>query len=116
MRRIFASAIAAASAPQVFEDGEQLRDFVHVADVARANVLALTGDDPVPGAFNVCSGTPRSVGEMARTLHAALGGGSPPPVVTGAFRLGDVRHVFADPSRAAAVLGFTAPSRSTPPS
>ena len=63
---------------------------------------------PVPGAFNVCSGTPRSVGEMARTLHAALGGGSPPPVVTGAFRLGDVRHVFADPSRAATVLGFTA--------
>jgi dTDP-L-rhamnose 4-epimerase len=45
---------------------------------------------------------------MARTLHASLGGGSPPPVVTGAFRLGDVRHVFADPSRAAAVLGFAA--------
>ena len=81
---------------------------MHVADVARANVLALTGGDPVPGAFNICSGTPRSVGEMARTLHAALGGGSPPPVVTGAFRLGDVRHVFADPSRAAAILGFTA--------
>jgi dTDP-L-rhamnose 4-epimerase len=105
---LFASAIARGDAPEVFEDGDQLRDFVHVADVARANVLALIGDDPAPGAFNVCSGTPRSVGEMARTLHAALGGGSPEPVVTGAFRLGDVRHVFADPSRAAAVLGFTA--------
>ncbi len=65
---IFASAVAAGEAPQVYEDGEQLRDFVHVRDVARANVLALTRAEPAPGAFNVASGTPRSVGEMAATL------------------------------------------------
>jgi dTDP-L-rhamnose 4-epimerase len=98
---IFASAIAAGRAPHVFEDGRQLRDFVHVRDVARANVLALTAP---PGAFNVCSGTPRSIGEMA----AALADGGPAPQVTGAFRLGDVRHVFADATRARNELGFRA--------
>ncbi|HEV2813298.1 MAG TPA: NAD-dependent epimerase/dehydratase family protein, partial [Solirubrobacteraceae bacterium] len=50
---IFRSALEAGRAPQVFEDGGQVRDFVHVRDVARANVLALTADEPVPGPFNV---------------------------------------------------------------
>jgi dTDP-L-rhamnose 4-epimerase len=103
---IFASALAAGRAPAVYEDGGQLRDFVGVRDVARANVLALTAGEP--GAFNVCSGTPRSVGEMARTLHAVHAGDAPAPQVTGAYRLGDVRHVFADPSRARELLGFAA--------
>ncbi len=105
---IFASALDAGRAPAVFEDGGQLRDFVHVRDVARANVLALTAPEPVAGALNVCSGTPRSVGEMARALHAVHEGAAPEPRVTGAYRLGDVRHVFADPARARAELGFTA--------
>lgn len=105
---IFASALAAGRAPRVYEDGGQLRDFVHVRDVARANVAALTRDEPASGAFNVCSGAPRSVGEMARTLHAERDGAAPPPVVTGAYRLGDVRHVFADPGLAQRDLGFTA--------
>jgi dTDP-L-rhamnose 4-epimerase len=104
---IFLSAIAAGEAPRVFEDGAQLRDFVHVRDVARANVLALTFPDPVPGTFNVCSGTPRSVGELAEALVEAAGGARAPEV-TGEFRLGDVRHVFADASLAAAALGFRA--------
>jgi dTDP-L-rhamnose 4-epimerase len=105
---IFASALAAGHAPAVYEDGGQLRDFVHVRDVARCNVLALTAAEPVAGAFNVCSGTPRSVGEMARTLHAVHTGAPPEPRVTGAYRLGDVRHVFADPARAREQLGFEA--------
>ncbi len=105
---IFASALAAGRAPRVFEDGGQLRDFVHVRDVARANVAALLADDPVPGAFNVCSGSPRSVGDMARALWAAAGDGAPEPQVTGEFRLGDVRHVFASAERARDVLGFGA--------
>src|SRR5207237_3984607 len=62
---IFASALAAGRSPRVFEDGRQLRDFVHVRDVARANVTALRADEPVRGAFNIASGRPRSVGEMA---------------------------------------------------
>jgi dTDP-L-rhamnose 4-epimerase len=105
---IFASALAAGRAPQVYEDGDQLRDFVHVRDVAHANVLALTACEPVAGAFNVCSGTPRSVGEMARALHAVHEGAAQRPRVTGAYRLGDVRHVFADPARARRELGFVA--------
>jgi dTDP-L-rhamnose 4-epimerase len=103
---IFAGALAAGRAPRVFEDGGQLRDFVHVRDVARANLLALTAG--APGAFNVCSGRPRSVGEMALALRAAHGDGAPPVEVTGEYRLGDVRHVFASATLAARRLGFAA--------
>jgi dTDP-L-rhamnose 4-epimerase len=105
---LFAGALAAGTAPQVLEDGRQLRDFVHVRDVARANVLALTADDPLPGRFNVCSGTPRSVLDLARALHASAGDDAPPPQVVGGFRMGDVRHVFADAAKAARTLGFSA--------
>jgi dTDP-L-rhamnose 4-epimerase len=103
---LFHSAITQARPPQVFEDGNQQRDFVHVTDVAHANVLALTSDDPVPGVFNICSGDPRSVGDLARTLSRVLDG--PPPEVTGAWRLGDVRHIVASPEAARTTLGFTA--------
>ena len=105
---IFASALAGGRAPRVFEDGGQLRDFVHVRDVARANVLALTATEAVAGALNVASGTPRSIGEMAAALHAASAAGAPGPVTTGEYRLGDVRHVFAGAGRAAERLGFRA--------
>ncbi|HEV7808349.1 MAG TPA: NAD-dependent epimerase/dehydratase family protein [Solirubrobacteraceae bacterium] len=105
---IFASSLAAGRAPQVFEDGGQLRDFVHVRDVAHANVLALTASEPVAGAFNVCSGTPRTIGEMARALHAVHDGVAPQPRVTGVYRLGDVRHVFADAALARRELDFAA--------
>jgi dTDP-L-rhamnose 4-epimerase len=105
---IFAGALAAGRAPRVFEDGGQLRDFVHVRDVARANLLALLAPEPAPGAFNVCSGTPRSVGEMAHALRAAHGEQAPAVEVTGEYRLGDVRHVFASAARAAEGLRFDA--------
>jgi dTDP-L-rhamnose 4-epimerase len=105
---IFASELAAGRPPRVFEDGRQRRDFIHVRDVARSNVIALTAPRPAPGAFNVASGTPRTVGEMADVLAAAAGATAPRPVTTGQYRLGDVRHVFASPALAAATLGFTA--------
>jgi dTDP-L-rhamnose 4-epimerase len=105
---IFRSALAGGKPPRVFEDGGQLRDFVHVRDVAHANLCALTREQPAPGAFNVASGTPRTIAELAAALHAAIAPGGPAPEVTGEFRLGDVRHVFASPRRAADVLGFTA--------
>ncbi|MBK9179740.1 MAG: NAD-dependent epimerase/dehydratase family protein [Acidimicrobiales bacterium] len=105
---IFRSALAAGRSPRVFEDGRQRRDFVHVADVAHANVLALTAEPPPTGPFNVASGAPHTVGEMAEALAGAFGPGAPPPVVTGEYRLGDVRHVVASPTRAAEVLGFRA--------
>ncbi|CAN5907406.1 NAD-dependent epimerase/dehydratase family protein [soil metagenome] len=103
---IFRSSLESGEAPQVFEDGGQRRDFVHVADVASANVAALVAPEPVPGAFNVASGVPHTVGELAAELASAMGG--PTPVVTGGYRLGDVRHVTASPARAERKLGFRA--------
>jgi dTDP-L-rhamnose 4-epimerase len=105
---LFADALAAGRAPTVFEDGGQLRDFIHVRDVARANVLALTARPPLDRALNISSGRPRSVGELAATLHAVAYPDAPAPVLTGEFRAGDVRHVFADAGRAARELGFSA--------
>jgi dTDP-L-rhamnose 4-epimerase len=107
---IFRSALESGRAPRVFEDGAQRRDFVHVSDVARANVAALdataSGDGTGLRAYNVASGRPTTVGAMATVLARVFGG--PEPVVTGEFRLGDVRHVVASPARAAAELGFSA--------
>jgi dTDP-L-rhamnose 4-epimerase len=103
---IFRSALERGEAPQVFENGGQRRDFVHVADVSSANLAALTAEEAVPGAFNVASGTPHTVGELASVLAEVAGG--PAPVVTGAFRVGDVRHITASARRAREVLGFVA--------
>ncbi|MDP9325151.1 MAG: NAD-dependent epimerase/dehydratase family protein [Candidatus Dormibacteraeota bacterium] len=104
---IFRSSLAAGQAPQVFEDGGQRRDFVHVGDVALANVLALErAHPPAFRAYNIASGTPHTVGDMASALAGAFGG--PAPVVTGCYRLGDVRHIVASPARAADELGFRA--------
>ncbi|MGP3770000.1 NAD-dependent epimerase/dehydratase family protein [Streptomyces sp. SDT5-1] len=102
----FRSALARGEAPRVFEDGRQRRDFVHVRDVAEANAVALEADGE-PGAlraYNTGSGTPHTVGEMASALAAAYGG--PEPVVTGEYRLGDVRHITADSARLRAELGW----------
>ena len=104
---LFGDALRVGRAPLVFEDGGQLRDFVHVRDVARANVQALATNE-AHGAFNVCSGTPRSVGELAGAMADAAGPHAPRPRTTGAYRLGDVRHLFADPARARRTLGFHA--------
>ena len=104
---VFRSALAREQAPQVFEDGAQTRDFVHVHDVARANVLALTRSGVPSGAYNVGSGTPRTVGELAEALAEAVDPALA-PVVTGGWRLGDVRHIVASPARAADMLGFVA--------
>ena len=105
---IFRSALAAGRAPAVFEDGGQRRDFVHVRDVATANAAAVawTGAGPTGGAraFNVGSGTPHTVGELAAGLAAATGG--PAPVTTGNYRLGDVRHVTASNRRLREELGW----------
>ncbi|RZU53641.1 dTDP-L-rhamnose 4-epimerase [Krasilnikovia cinnamomea] len=105
---IFRSALAAGRAPRVFEDGGQRRDFVHVLDVAAANLAAVTATGARGGwhAYNIASGQPATIGEVAAGLARAAGG--PAPVVTGEFRLGDVRHVVASPARAEAVLGFRA--------
>lgn len=106
---LFRSSLERGERPQVFEDGGQMRDFVHVSDVARANVVALeavvTGPAGRYDAFNVCSGEPVSILDVARLVGS---GGGIEPEVTGRYRLGDVRHVVASPERARAELDFEA--------
>lgn len=105
---IFRSSLERGEAPRVMEDGRQRRDFVHVSDVAAANLAALEASAPdgrcVP--LNVCSGEVRTIGDLAATLADAMGG--PAPQIVGGARPGDVRHVTADPARAAELLGFRA--------
>ena len=100
--------------PTVFEDGRQARDFVHVVDVARCNLAAIDAvaardwsADPGLRAYNVCSGRPITIQEVAELVVAGTGADAAPEV-TGQFRPGDVRHVVASPERAAAELGFRA--------
>lgn len=106
----FRSALARGEAPRVYEDGRQRRDFVHVRDVAAANVAALdalsagAGAGPGFAAYNTGSGEPHTIGEMAAALASAHGG--PAPVVTGEYRLGDVRHVTADSRALREELGW----------
>jgi dTDP-L-rhamnose 4-epimerase len=115
---IFRSCLENGVPPRVFEDGGQRRDFVHVRDVARCNVLALAatvadgaadagGAAGTLRAYNVASGTPHTVLEMASALAAEFGG-EIEPKVTGDYRLGDVRHIVASPDTARRDLGFTA--------
>ena len=110
---IFRSALERGDRPRVFEDGAQVRDFVHVDDVARANVLALhrvLADRVAPyQAYNVCSGRPVTIADVARMVAGERG---VEPVVTGEHRPGDVRHVVASPELARRELGYTA---SVPP-
>ena len=103
---IFRSALERGEPPRVFEDGGQMRDFVHVDDVAAANVAAVEAGPDGFRAFNVCSGQPISILDVASALADARGGAA--PVVTGEYRSGDVRHIVADPAGAAAGLGFRA--------
>ncbi|WP_218054099.1 NAD(P)-dependent oxidoreductase [Microbacterium sp. 3J1] len=105
---LFRSALERGEAPRVFEDGNQKRDFIHVRDVARANISALRWTQHVEGgaarAFNVATGVPHTIGEFADALARAFGG--PTPVRTGEFRLGDVRHITASADRITRELGW----------
>jgi dTDP-L-rhamnose 4-epimerase len=107
---IFRSALERGEAPRVFEDGGQRRDFVHVDDVAEANLSAVrwTAEEPPASvrAFNIGSGRVSTILDVARELSAARQG--PAPVVTGEYRAADVRHITASSMRARTELGWSA--------
>lgn len=104
---IFASRLLNKKPPLIFEDGEQRRDFVHVRDVARAFRLALESNAAVGHAINVGSGSSVTIREVALRLARALDLDIA-PVTTGRYRVGDIRHCFADTALAERLLGFTA--------
>ena len=97
--KIFALAIASGKSPLIYEDGLQIRDFIHVSDVVEANLLALNNPRADGHVFNIGTGRPFSVAELARYL-AAKYCPSLPLFPSGQFRAGDVRHCFADISKA----------------
>jgi len=103
---LFRSSLERGEAPRVFEDGRQRRDFVHSRDVAAANLAAIdwTGGAEGHRAFNVGSGVVHTIGEIAQQLSEHSGG--PAPVVTGEYRLGDVRHITASSDRLKSELGW----------
>src|SRR5918999_1672937 len=93
---IFASRLLNDRRPMVFEDGEQRRDFVSVHDVADACAVALRSERAAGHAINIGSGESVTVEEIARRLAATLGKDHITPEITGTYRVGDIRHCFAD--------------------
>ena len=103
---IFASRLLNRKPPLIFEDGLQKRDFVSVHDVARACRLALEADLQ-DEALNIGSGENISILEIARRLAQVMHIKDIEPVVTGKYRVGDIRHCFADTGRAKRLLGYS---------
>jgi dTDP-L-rhamnose 4-epimerase len=103
---IFAARLLNERAPLVFEDGRQRRDFVSVHDVARASALALEAKDADGKVLNVGSGHAMNVLEVAGSIASALGK-KVGPEITGKYRVGDIRHCFADITAATRVLGYS---------
>jgi dTDP-L-rhamnose 4-epimerase len=103
---IFASRLLNGNRPLIFEDGRQQRDFVSVHDVVEACRLALTCSRAPGHAFNIGSGRPYTVGEIAGRVARVLGKEDVTPLISGKYRIGDIRHCFADISLARKVLGY----------
>ncbi len=107
---IFISRLMNDQPPLVFEDGRQMRDFVHVQDVAEAFATVLDDDREIWYVFNVGSGAPVSINEIAGVLARLLGKNIAPEVLN-RYRVGDIRHCFGDISKIERTFGFT-PRRS----
>ncbi|MEK9282840.1 NAD-dependent epimerase/dehydratase family protein [Bradyrhizobium sp. ISRA442] len=103
---IFASRLLNDRTPLIFEDGNQCRDFVHVQDVARACKLALECRDGVNEVYNIGSGERRTINSVAIDLARVTDRPHIAPCVTGKYRAGDIRHCFADITKARNQLGY----------
>jgi dTDP-L-rhamnose 4-epimerase len=104
---IFASRLLNDSPPKIFEDGHQQRDFVSVYDIARASRLALEMPAAAGEVFNIGSGEAYSVRDIAQRVAEAVGKENLAPEITGKYRVGDIRHCYADISKARRVLGYS---------
>jgi dTDP-L-rhamnose 4-epimerase len=103
---IFASRYLNGKPPLVFEDGEQRRDFVSVLDVVQACRLALEVPAAGDHVFNIGCGQSYTVREIAERLAQVLGREDIVPEITGRYRVGDIRHCFADIALARRILGY----------
>jgi dTDP-L-rhamnose 4-epimerase len=103
---IFSSRFLNNKAPVIFEDGRQRRDFVNVHDIAQACLLALESERANNEVFNVGSGEHYSINEIANKVGEVLDKADIAPQVTGEYRVGDIRHCFADISKARDLLGY----------
>ncbi len=103
---IFAARLIKNQAPLVFEDGEQQRDFVSVHDIVRANLLAMERPESDGEVINIGCGKPIKIRRVAEILAAALGKEHIAPVITHKYRAGDIRHCFADLTKARKLLGY----------
>lgn len=103
---IFASRLLNGKAPLIFEDGEQQRDFVNVRDVVQACRLSLDAADAPDRVFNIGSGHAFTISELAERMADALGKNLEPQI-TGKYRVGDIRHCFAEIALARSMLGYT---------
>lgn len=104
---IFASRLLNGNRPAIFEDGLQQRDFVSVHDIARACRLALETPEAAGEVINIGSGQPRTVREIAARLAHVVGKEHVEPEILGKYRVGDIRHCYADIGKAGRILGFT---------
>ncbi len=102
---IFGSRLLNGQAPLIFEDGKQKRDFVSIHDIVQANLLALAYNGRGPLVCNIGSGQPITITEIAELLAKSVGSRIA-PVITNKFRAGDIRHCYANITRAQMELGY----------
>ncbi len=102
---IFSSRLLNGNAPLIYEDGLQSRDFTHISDIVQANMLALEKDEANYEVFNVGTGRALTIRDMADALAEHLGV-EVEPEIANKFREGDIRHCYADISKARRLLGY----------
>ncbi|WP_207497090.1 SDR family NAD(P)-dependent oxidoreductase [Aridibaculum aurantiacum] len=103
---IFASRLLNNNSPMIFEDGNQKRDFVHVSDIARASRLAMEVPEADDEVFNVGSGNSYTITEIAERMSAVMNKEHIKPLITGKYRVGDIRHCYSDITKAKEILGY----------
>lgn len=96
--RIFALSLFFDRAPMIFEDGQQVRDFINIKDVVDANLLVLEKDDANYNVYNVGGGRPYTVLDFYKAMEE-ITGIKKKPVMSGHYRYGDTRHIFSDTAR-----------------
>jgi dTDP-L-rhamnose 4-epimerase len=103
---IFSGRLLNDEPPVIYEDGAQTRDFVHVQDIIQGLLLAMEKPEANHQVFNLGTGVPTSIGQVAELLSQHLTGGNVPPQIQNQFRAGDIRHCYADLSKSRRILGF----------